>query len=226
MPTLILGPIILVTLLFSNSLHNRIKLDAVYFTDDLLPHHFVWHNAYMALSLHPGWNDNLPMQELAGLGGDAIPFTASSVVLKNRGIANTGGANGGNFKTRLHDRTVRDELFSFIKNHPLYTFELYAYYKPIAIFTTLVSGIKSIKPIAWFIALISVLISAFLLFYDHNKYSIGSSIAFIIVFLGSCLPGIWAYSAVYLMGDQLWSFLLLALFLLTQSIFFGIKKLI
>lgn len=219
-------PILLLIILISANLVEKVRLHPIYFGDDVLPHHMLWHSAYLGLSLHPQWAEHLPMKELAGKGGDGIPFTLSMIYLRDRGIPYLGGATGNDIRIPIHERVIRSAFFYFLKHNPWYCVQLYFYYKPISFLEKLKLTVRPIPLFAWMLAAISIITSIILLSLKKSDPSTGSLIAASIVFLTSLLPLMWAYPAPQVMADQLWSSLFFVMFLFVYLTANSIQKLL
>jgi hypothetical protein len=195
-------------------------LDEIYFTEDILPHHFVWHSAFIGLSAHPNWNNTLPRIELKGLTGDSIPFTISSLMLNERGINPVGGATGNLTRSRIHDRMVKEAFIDFVKNNPSYIFQLYVYYKPLGIIKNIKVLLSSIPMNSWIIVFISLFLLLLLnpvLEKIRIQHLLRINIFIFSILLMSQAPLIWAYPASHVMADQL-IFFIFAFILLIFSI--------
>lgn len=225
-PKLLVVPILLLIILISANLVEKARLHPIYFSDDILPHHMVWHSAYIGLSVHPQWAEHLPMKELAGLTGDGIPFTLSMIYLRDRGIPYLGGATGNNIRMRIHERVIRSAFFNYLKHNPWYSVQLYFYYKPKLLLANLDPAFRSIPLFAWMLAAISIITSIILLSLEKSRPSTGSLIAASIVFFTSLLPAMWAYGAQQVMADQLWSSLFFVMFLFVYLTVNSFQKLL
>lgn len=227
LPRLIVVPTLLLLTLVSANLVEKVRLHPIYFGDDVLPHHMLWHSAYLGLSLHPQWAEHLPMKELAGKGGDGIPFTLSMIYLRDRGIPYLGGATGNDIRIPIHERVIRSAFFNFLKHNPWYCVQLYFYYKPISFLEKLKLTVRPIPLFAWMLAAISIITSIILLMPEEESTpSTGSLIAASIVFFTSLLPLMWAYPACQVMADQLWSSLFFVMFLFVYLTVNSFQKLL
>lgn len=199
--------LICLTILFVGKAFQQYKTDEIYFTESLLPHHLVWHSAFMGLSIHPDWNNNLPDERLRGRNGDGIPFTMTELILGARNIPYTGGIAGGNYKTRLHDSVIKTEFFKYILSHKKYVFELYFSVKPLATVGWLLVLFKSLPVWSWLIFLVSICAGFYVFRFGGPQDSRSRWLLFAVLMalyiLGvSWLPLIWAYPAAHVMADQ------------------------
>ncbi len=216
-PIVVVPSVVLFGLLLG-SVIQRAQLDGVYFTNDLLPHHLVWHSAYIGLTHHPQWPEHLPIKEVAGFRGDAIPFMVSTVYLRDRGIPNVGGAAGNLYRARLHDRVIRSAYIDFLVKNPRYAAELFLFYKPKG-FLSLIGFMLTLIPVgAWILASIAVGLGAALIGIGKAKPSGAALSAVGVIFVCSLLPVFWAYPVFFVVADQLWASLLLGMFVITLGI--------
>lgn len=215
---LVVVPTLLLFTLISASLVERTRLDSIYFSDDILPHHLIWHSAYIGLTYHPRWQERVPIKELAGLSGDSVPFTLSQIYLRNKGIPYIGGAAGNLQRMRLHDRVIRSAYIDFLLKNPGYSAKLFLYYKPKHFLLTIKSMVQSIPGTAWMLAAISISLSAALMGIGRKKLPVEILFATGIIFLCSLLPIFWAYPSFIVMADQLWASLFLGMSLIAYGV--------
>jgi hypothetical protein len=107
------------------AIYSRNALHPAYFTDELLPSHFVWHSAYLGLAYNPDW----PFPE----DSDAIAFVPSTKYLTaaRPDIPVTQAPLTNGYWFRLHDQIVRQLFLEFAREHPRYMLKLYAWWKPV-----------------------------------------------------------------------------------------------
>lgn len=200
-----------------------VKVDKVYHSQDLLPHHLVWHSAYIGLNQHPKWQENLPHPDLRDAQGDSIPFIITNHVLKDTGISIVGGVGGsGGTKNRLHDQIIKKEYFKFIFNNPKYALELFFIHKPMIMLSVLYSLYLQTKIYVYVLALFSILCTIVLLINQKkglfSTTSILTTSFFISIF--SSLPILWAYPATFVLADQFVAFFNLILSATLFTIYF------
>jgi hypothetical protein len=208
----------------SASLYQRSQIDPIYFTDDLLPHHLVWHSAYIGLQLHPQWPERIPMKELAGLWGDEAPFTLSRLLLMASGIPHAGGAAGRGFRARLHDRVIRSAYLDFLWRNPGYSFELFTYHKQRRLILYLTQMVNSIPATAWLLAGVSLCVGGALFSSASNPRTSELLLSVSIVFLCSLAPTTWAFPTPHVMAEQLWSTLFLGACVLALSAAVAVRQ--
>lgn len=185
------------------------QLDRIYHTQDMMPHHLVWHSAYIGLSFHPNWNNHLQFEDLKGAHGDSIPFIVTNKMLEGTGVSIVGGASGGSgTKNRMHDQIVKKQFFKFLADNPMYVLELYFYHKPIKMFKTLLTQIKSAKSMTFIFAVMAIFYAIFVLLQKRinriDGHLLFSSSFLIMIF--SFLPILWSYPAPFVLADQYVSF--------------------
>jgi hypothetical protein len=94
-----------------------------------------------------------------------------------------------------------------------FMWELYSWYKPIAIANTHAALVKLITPVGW-IFTIPLMIAAGWLMAKSMRLGRGELVwALSVTSLCSLLPAIWAYPAAFAFGDQFYTLLFLALVL-------------
>jgi len=207
---------------FSYRMIQNFNVDKIYHSQDMMPHHLVWHSAFIGLNQHPKWNDNLPYKNLYGAGGDSIPFIVTNNVLEGSGISIVGGAGGsGGTKNRLHDEIIKKEFFKFLYNNPKYSLELYLIHKPMAMLSVLQSQYQGTKIYIHYLTFICLLFSLLMLLKSNKSQFIATSIALTSFFISvfSTLPILWAYPAPFVLADQYVAFYNLALSLILFSIY-------
>jgi hypothetical protein len=192
--------------------------DEIYFTESLLPHHFVWHSAFIGLKSHPSWNNNLPDERLRNREGDDIPFSMTTFILKDLDIPHTGGISRGLMKARLHDETIKAAFFEYIYTHLGYVLDLYLFIKPQSIASVLVTLFASIPGWKWFIFSPLILLSLYVKKIESSQrfVSIPNEIFIInilLLILASWLPALWAYPGPATLSDQLCIFIFVIMLL-------------
>jgi hypothetical protein len=125
----------------------KLKLHPVYFTDDIMPGHPLWHSAYIGFQYSTELY-GFPVRE-GTLGGDdlvndgalkylrEVHFIGNEEAKTTREALEGGGYygvwNGGNQKWALHDQIVRRMVVRTALRHPLTMLHLYLLKKPVAI---------------------------------------------------------------------------------------------
>jgi hypothetical protein len=181
-----------------------------YFTDELLPGHVVWHSAYIGLSLHPEWPRD-------GLGGDSIPFSASTKYMKatQPDFPFKQGRITNGYYLRIHDQVIRKLYLDFAVANPRYMLELLSFYKParyLAVYRSFLTSISGIGIAFGLAAILAVATGLAALRWrasepaGHILVPVGG------IALGSLAPSMWAYPAPTVMFDSI----------LSTGIFFGL----
>ena len=180
-------------------------LDSSYFTDDYLPHHLVWHSAFLGLSLHPEWPKHKPYPELPDALSDTIAFASFEHVMKAKGLPFV--SSEGLHKFRLHDEIIKQVFTQFALDNPRYMAELYLWYKPMYLVMTFqYVWTASASILGLLVFAVTVGICSLLFKGGLSGYIRGSLLAVPILFACSLLPGEWAYAVI----DQAWSSLFVA----------------
>jgi hypothetical protein len=194
---------------------RKAQMDESYFGEGNLPYHFFWHNAFLALTLHPEWERLKPSPDIPAGSGDAVGFAFFEKEMTKAGkpfIFNTTF-----YMARDYEVFIRGQLIRFLISHPRYALELYLWYKPKVLIESISPAIRSIPTKSWLLAVVSVMV-AIVLF--GLVLAIGSLLEFTIVVLSmwlfSLLPVFWAYGISFTIADQIWSALFVGLALVSQ----------
>lgn len=177
-----------------------------YFTDEGLPHHLVWHSAYIGLEYHPKWTQH-PMNP--GQVGDSMAFLGSESLLMDNGIdkqyLRSFLTNG--YKARLHDSLLRQRYLKFVRHNPIYMFELMCWYKPKSIKQyTLVfwnwvrPGLLRTDSLCILSGLGLCLLMAATGGNGRSEWRTGMTVVAACVF-GALLPLLWAYPVTHAMTE-------------------------
>lgn len=114
-------------------------LHPIYSIGVFLPHHMVWHNAYMGMGLHPGWKergDKHKGQAIPDQGTDNMAWLAAAAEAEERyGLdeaytINTSVGGLGGIKMALHEKLIKERILRFALHNPRFMLELYLWYKP------------------------------------------------------------------------------------------------
>jgi hypothetical protein len=179
------------------NVYTRLALHPAYFTEQLLPHHMVWHSAFIGLSLHPGW----PYTDADPLS-DHIAWIPSAKYL----AANRPDIHPQATGMRLHEHAVQQLLLQFAWVNPWYMVELYGWWKPVR-FLRLYG--TAVRPLLWGVPLTVLLLVVIALGCSalwlrriwpqlvKSALMISGVVAFC-----SMAPLIWAYPARHVMQDQ------------------------
>jgi hypothetical protein len=233
-------PILLMTFgLAANYVYTRVELHPIYFTDDALPYHGIWHSAYLGLAFSPEMVTPRVRESIKKyIGGDAVGADALGAYgemdyLDRIHFIPWDGSDAspparvsiwtGRMKPRFHEDIMRRALFEAIEEHPLDAVVLYAYKKPIAIFNTLKSAFSQAPGLIWmWCVLIGAMCSALLFLslrgeFDGRRLTELVAISGWVVIIGA-LPNLWAYPGLYAMSDVVLSLVVFALLLLGATI--------
>ena len=139
--------VLLIAAIGLQTVYSTAKLHPIYFTDDVIPHHGLWHSAYLGLADDPGILPEVVRQFIAqGGGGDAIGAAgAMEYVERTRFIAVPPGPLTvlppsyispwtGTVKFQLHDKIMQRAFFDATLSHPFRTLRLYIIRKPVGLF--------------------------------------------------------------------------------------------
>jgi hypothetical protein len=239
-------PILLMVFgLAADHVYTRVELHPIYFTDDVLPHHVVWHSAYLGLAFTPEMFAPRVRESINkyiggdGVGADALGAYGEMDYLDRTHFIPWDGSDAspparvsvwtGQMKPRFHDDIMRRAFFEAIEEHPLDAVVLYAYKKPIAIFNTLKSAFSEAPGLTWvWCILIGATCSALLLLSLHGQ-SNGRRLTELVAISGAAviigaLPNLWAYPGLYTMSDVVLSIVVFALLALGATVFAAVRR--
>ncbi len=215
---------VLLTVLAVNGVANNLRemrLDPLYSGEGVLGHHPRWHNAYIALAMHPDWPQTKPYPEQNDGLNDNISWVAFYAVAEERGINPLHPA--GLLRVRVLDEIIKEEYLRFIREHPRYVAELFLIYKPIAYWNVSSRLIPTVQPVAWLLMLVSAGIAGLMLTATSawNRTALwGASV----ITVGMAqLPAFWAYAADHAFSDQLWSLLFAFLLIVATLVMAGVQ---
>ncbi len=216
--------VLLIGGLFAYNQYVKTTLHPVYFTDDVLPYHGLWHTAYAGFWYQP---DMIPKNskawDLARLGEtDQAGYAAASEYLHDTRFmqlpanfpATTLAAPGyispwtGTIKFKMHDDIMRRVVLQIVKRHPFLAFKLYFYVKPIATVDILGRVFQTAPNHNWLWLLILGGMSAFGVIgiaggaqnipqLARTVLPVGGAVPF------SALPNIWGYPHFHTIADLL-----------------------
>lgn len=199
------------------SVHQRLNTSRIYYTDELIGHHLIWHNPYIALALHPDWTKLKPYPEQPDGLSDNTSWIVYEHAVQKLGISI--GSPIFVMRYGLLDRIIRKEFLRFAIHHPAYMLKLYFYYKVELFVGTLRGLLATIPSLAWLAGLGSCLLGGLLLSQSASKVQRIMLFAFVTVTsVVALLPSFWAYSAPYVFADQLWASLFFCMYLLSAAI--------
>ena len=200
-----------------NSIQNA-RLDDIYFSDDVMPHHGRWHSGYLGLMHHPDWEKVKPFAELPP-DGDMMSFRTFEIIMRQRGLPATSALARNSYRMRVHEAVIREVFLGFLKEHPRFVFELYFHYKPVSGYVGQKTMVGWIPASTSALAAIALALSVCLFGANAGEFHRGeTTVAFLILWLCSQLPPMWAYYQTPTMADQLWSLVFFGPFLLAMVV--------
>jgi hypothetical protein len=227
LPGILLVPLIVAGSLLANDVITRARLDPVYFTDDVMPHHFVWHPAFISLALHPKWHELKPYRELPDIASDELANAYYEIIMSREGL--TGGSPVNNWlsKSRKLDRVIRGAWISFVMHHPIYMVELIGFYKPRMALQFLTLLARSIPTPVLLLASVAAALGTALFFGGSPRFR-RRDVVIVLCAMGVCvsLPPLWAWSNFHTLADQLWAFLFLPAALIGVLVAWAFSRLV
>jgi hypothetical protein len=199
------------------------QLDERYLRDDNLPHHLLWHSAYLGLTYNPEWPKYKPFADVPDYG-DSAGFTVFVHRMQERGEPATSSVNF--YRARVYEKVIKREYLSFLVAHPTYALKLFLYYKPMKLIDLLCALVGSIPLAAGLLALGSILLVSAVLGFSSgialsNYAELGFS--FVFIWLSSMLPVFWAYPDHHVVADPTLGTLLLSLAALSFACVFLLR---
>jgi hypothetical protein len=208
----------------ANFVYNRVELNPVYFTDDVMPYHGAWHSAYLGLELDP---EMLSPRARQALGqGDVLGYVgALDYADRIHFLAWTGSLNDPsrgyispwtqNIKTGLHEDLMRGAVLEAISKAPLKAAVLYAWRKPIATLIVLKDVFLGARSLHWPWYLVAASICcAFMLLSAGGKFDRRAVADLVVISAAAAafaaLPNIWAYPAMHVIADLVLSLVIFA----------------
>lgn len=188
------------------------QFDARYYWEDNLPHHFLWHSAYVGLSIDPQWPLYKPYADLPD-GGDGVGFGnfAHHMDAQGKSPNSTLGDVPGWILARPYEDFIRTQYFDFLQHHIIYSLRLFFYDKPLGTIQDLSSDARAIFSGKGALAnglifVISVALGGVLFSAKGQEASRLLPIS-MAVFLCSLAPLMWAYPLSFVVADQDWALL-------------------
>lgn len=192
------------------------RIDERYFWDDELPHHLVWHSAWLGLTLNPDWHLVKPYADLSDVRSDSVGFMWFQHRMAELGQPYASSSAPRFYRARIYEKMLAGEFVRFLLRHPIYDLQLYAYDKPKALIGDITALVKSISPRAWAFGAVSLLLSVPLLAW--RRTALREMLAcYGLIWACSLLPPLWAYPAPYLEADQFDMTLVLGLIIASAS---------
>lgn len=215
-----------------NNLYLDAALHPVYFTDDVIPYHGLWHTAVLGLSSDPKLYSEDGRKALAtapspdSLGYvEALDYLDKTHFLEKpkNGDAPIGYISPwtGTIKFRLHDNIMRRVFFHILERYPVEVAWVYLHDKPIAIINTVRDIFHRTKTDNWFlISLAGGLLFGLTAHVSGMSFRQMWTMApfMIAAYFVSALPNLWAYPAFHTMADNLLTLLTGLTFLMTMLV--------
>jgi hypothetical protein len=233
-------PVLVVLLgMIAHGQYMKAVLHPVYFTDDVLPYHGLWHSAYLGIVLHSP--ESLPPVDRerlkAGMGLDQIGYRAAVGYLEQIHFARWTSVESfppayispltHTIKFRFHDDIMRRLVLRTIGQHPIAMAQMYALKKPWAILGTIVEILRSTGISIWgpLVALGGLIgfgaaISTGALALDRFKTAaalVAGSLPF------AMLPNLWAYPMAHTIADAFLITLVLLQLAVSLLLFRGLE---
>jgi hypothetical protein len=227
--------------LLANNIYMNEVLHPVYFTDDVMPNHGLWHSAVLGFEYEPKLYSPEGRAAMADPRGDSIGYYEALHYLarvhflppssdpKEAPIGFTSGWTGG-YKMRFHDNVMRRVFLAAVAHHPLRIGKLYLVDKPKAIYSVIRSILEQTSNFEWLYWLIIAGggIGCFLVLgsrYSGLKYWPIGTLGMGALVL-SVLPNFWAYPAFQTIADcflTLLAMMVLAVAFIASAICSGIR---
>jgi hypothetical protein len=202
--------------LFANSQMVNASLHPIYFTDDVIPYHGLWHSAIVGLVYSPHVLPKRTAEAFrAGatdLGGyyavedylDSIHFIERSTDPKQFAPSYISPWTN-TVKMRLDDNMARRTFLEIAANHPWEMVVLYFYKKPLAVVRETIHQMAASPPdLLWLvlIALGGVVSACFWWLWGARDMSLLEPLMLAVAPIPfAILPNIWAYSYLAVMAD-------------------------
>jgi hypothetical protein len=226
----------LIAAVLIHSQYINLKLHPVYFTDDVLPHHPVWHSAYVGLQYSPELYGFPVRQELMGsdeLGLDgamvylqSVHFIGNEQHLPLLEALKAGGYysrwNGDNPKWGLHDQIMRQVFFQIARKHPLKMIYMYMVKKPIAIWDVSIDLVRRSDQHLKRLVLVGGAVAALLWIVFGSRRDLLEAAQLVpvgaVAVMTSLLPCIWAFPVAWSVTDGLLLVFGLVVFVIGMSV--------
>jgi hypothetical protein len=144
-------PAVMVTAgLLANQAYMAVKIHPVYWTDDVLPSHGLWHSAYLGFGWAPELYGFAMPKEIIGTDEvgvrGAFEYMRSFHLIGADPIGYTSPWTGTQ-KFRLHDQMMRRAVLRILMTHPFKSLRLYVRTKPLATWRLLVKLLRTSSPL-------------------------------------------------------------------------------
>ena len=218
-------PVILLALgLGGSSIYKSSVLHPMYSVGTFLPSHMVWHNAYMALGLHPDWKtlgDKYDGRPVPDPMSDNVGWTAAALeATQGYGMPESylfDGDIGGlpSYKTTLHEKLIKERYLRFAFQHPRFMLELMLWYKPRMLLAEFGWAYSNYNWKVWNLLcltaflVVATMASRWLKIPTYVRRMLSS--AFLVTGVMSLAPLFWTVPLAHIAGEQflIWSAILL-----------------
>ncbi len=216
--------VILLGGMVANNLSTQASLHPIYFTDDVMPYHGMWHSAVLGLMYSPELAPKRSAESFARYAYDQGGFFAAEDYLDRIRFmerpVDAGTINPtylspwtGTLKARLHDNIARRVFFEIVAEHPFGMLVLYLYKKPLGIAKNTLEQMAMAPDLFWFVLILlggAVTAAIWLLFDVADPRAVREVVLLTAAPIPfSVLPNIWAYGGVQGLMDY---YLVLMLF--------------
>jgi hypothetical protein len=201
-------------------IYTHYAVHPAYFTDELLPHHLIWHSAYLGLTV--------PRPELMS---DDFAFKASTHYMAETqpDFPFTQSPITNGYWFRLHDRTIRHLFLQFALEHPLYMIQLHTWWKPVRfahIYMDAIGPALRTVPMLGLASILALLvISSTWLPPTWRTMPLSAVVPTAVIALSSLTPVMWAYPNSYVMVDSVWAMSVLIFVLLWGAVTLAFRPL-
>lgn len=205
--------------LFANIAYDDVVLHPVYFTDDVIPYHGLWHSAVLGfIVMDPDILDP-DIAELAKkgtVGLDELGYRESFDYLKKSHFLAPSSRPGGlpqgyispwtgTIKVRLDDNIMRRVFFDTVFHHPLAVARIYLWVKPRSLIENIRSVFELTPDYKWLYLIIGAGIAMGLFMVLVGGFGLERAGSTLLVYAAalfvSALPNLWAYASIQTISD-------------------------
>ena len=200
----------------ANHLYSDEALHPVYFTDDVIPYHGLWHSSVVGFMYTPElFSSPYRPEEADKYGWDMVGyFEAMNYLARTHFLPPMTDVDHfpigyispwtNTIKFRFHDNIMRRVFFQAVERHPITALRLYLHKKPWAIYMTINSLLQGNANDHWLIILVTsaIILGLLFSFFSLEREEITR---LLLLWLGglfiSTLPNMWAYAAIQTVTD-------------------------
>jgi hypothetical protein len=197
----------------ANNMYMNEVLHPIYFTDDVMPYHGLWHSAVLGFDYELKLYSSPEAREATDGDSrgyyealhylDQVHFLPLPPSPDDAPLGYTSPWTN-TYKTRLHDNITRRVFFAAVAHHPFLIGKLYLRDKPKAIYSVIRLIFEETKNLNWLYWLLStgVITGLFLSFGSRSLldyWPIGALGIGALAF--AALPNLWAYSGFHAIAD-------------------------